>query len=38
MRGLLCEVGAEDEAALEKVLDGYEQSLSKNPNNMVSWF
>ncbi|KAA8575364.1 hypothetical protein EYC84_004536 [Monilinia fructicola] len=34
MRGLLCEVGAEDEAALEKVLDGYEQSLSKNPNNM----
>ncbi|RAL60982.1 hypothetical protein DID88_010078 [Monilinia fructigena] len=34
MRGLLCEVGAEDEAALEKVLDGYEHSLSGNPNNM----
>lgn len=36
MRGLLCEVNAEDNAALQKVLDGYEQNLSDNPNNMVS--
>ncbi|TGO24308.1 hypothetical protein BPAE_0106g00120 [Botrytis paeoniae] len=34
MRGLLCEVNAEDNAALQKVLDGYEQNLSDNPNNM----
>ncbi|EDN95378.1 hypothetical protein SS1G_11255 [Sclerotinia sclerotiorum 1980 UF-70] len=34
MRGLLCEVGAEDDAALQRVLEGYEQNLSDNPNNM----
>lgn len=36
LRGILCEAGAEDDAALQKVLDGYGQRLSENPNNMVS--
>ncbi|ESZ92501.1 hypothetical protein SBOR_7107 [Sclerotinia borealis F-4128] len=34
MRGLICEVGAEDDAALKVILEGYEGSLSGNPNNM----
>lgn len=36
MRGLLCEVNAEDNAALQIILEGYETNLSDNPNNMVS--
>lgn len=36
MRGLLCEAEAVDDAALQQILEGYEQNLSGNPNNMVS--
>ncbi|KAI9648304.1 Inositol phosphatase SIW14 [Ciborinia camelliae] len=34
MRGLICEIGAADDAELHTVLKGYETNLSDNPNNM----